>query len=346
TFGVLLVRQLPGYRFLDLNTQIALGLAIAVSAAVWTWFWLALAAKPDHYTHAIAVAVMVASTTAIVVLRPMGIYPFYYAVILAGAAYAWRIGAILAAAVTVLAITVWWQTGMASPLSLAGIVILILLGGAAVVIRRYIGVQLELHETRDELRVIAAAEARRQLALDMHDQLGQSLTATVMHGELLAMDLPDDCSPELRARTQLIVDSSRTSLNLMREMVTGIQVPGLRTEVAVAEQLFRAAGIECDVDVRCPALPPTTDVAFGWVTREAITNVLRHSNAKTCTIAVSQHGSEYELIVADDGCGAADHTPGNGYHSITARMAAIGGSVRIDSPSSGGHRITAIAPTS
>ncbi|MFA7267145.1 MAG: hypothetical protein WC054_12620, partial [Candidatus Nanopelagicales bacterium] len=41
TFGVLLVRQLPGYRFLDLNTQIALGLAIAVSAAVWTWFWLA-----------------------------------------------------------------------------------------------------------------------------------------------------------------------------------------------------------------------------------------------------------------------------------------------------------------
>ena len=117
TFGILVVRQLPGFRFLDLNTQVALVVAIAVGAAVWTWFWLALAAKPDHYTHAIAVALMVASTTAIVVLRPMGIYPFYYAVILAGAAYAWRVGAILAAAVTVLAVTVWWQTGLASPLS-------------------------------------------------------------------------------------------------------------------------------------------------------------------------------------------------------------------------------------
>lgn len=346
TFGILVVRQLPGFRFLDLNTQVALAIAIAVGAAVWTWFWLALAAKPDHYTHAIAVALMVASTTAIVVLRPMGIYPFYYAVILAGAAYAWRVGAILAAAVTVLAVTVWWQTGLASPFALAGIAIMVLLGGAAVVIRRYIGVQLELYETRDELRVVAAAEARRQLALDMHDQLGQSLTATVMQGELLAMDLPEDSPPELRARTQLIVDSSRTSLNLMREMVTGIQVPGLRSEIAVADQLFRAAGMHCGTDIQCPVLPPATDVAFGWVVREAATNVLRHSSAKTCTISVTQDADAYQLMITDDGNGTTDHAPGNGYSSMTARMATVGGSVTFTSTPTGGHRITAIAPVS
>jgi len=344
TYGILIVRELPGFRFLELDTQIVLALAALIGGSVWAWFWLDLAAKPDRAAHGIAVVLMVIAALTIVAVRPMGIFPFYYAVILAGAAYSWRVGAVLASAVTAITTAVWWQMGMASPRALSGIVITVLLGGAAVVIRRYIGVHLELHETRDELRQLAALDARRQLAMDLHDQLGQSLTATVMQGELMLMDLPEDAPPALISRTHAIVDSSRKSLVLMREMVSDIRTPDLRAEVLVARQLVEVSGMDFEATVRCADLPAETDAAFGWVVREATTNVLRHSAAQRCTITVDLRGGAHVLCIADNGRGVARITPGNGYESMTERIRKVGGSLQFSSAPGEGLSLTAAVP--
>lgn len=347
TFGILIVREMPGYRFLELDRQVPLALAVLVAAAVWTWFWMALAAKPDRAAHAVAVALMTASAAAIVLIRPTGVYPLYYAVIVAGAAYKWRVGALLALAVSWLTIIVWWFAKLATPWTLSGIVITVLLGGAAVIVRRYVGVQLELHETRDELRRLAAAEARSQLARDLHDQLGQNLTATVMQGELLAMDLPADSSPELRARVKLIVDSSREALTLMRDMVSGIRSsrPDVQTEAVAARRLLEASGIECRTRIETDRLPAATDETFGWIIREGATNVLRHSGASSCEITLEPHDDVHVLRLSDDGCGATAD-PGNGLSHIAERIDAAGGQLDIRSRPGVGHTLIATVPAS
>lgn len=346
TFGILIVRELPGFRFLDFNTQLVLALGIVLGGLVWTWFWLDLAARPDRPAHGAAVALMVVAATTIVLARPLGIFPFYYAVIVAGAAYSWRIGAILAAAVTIWTTVVWWQMGMVEPRALSGIVITILLGGAAVIIRRYVGVHLELYETREELRRMATIEARRQLAIDLHDQLGQSLTATVMQGELLLMDLPDDSPDDVRSRAHVIVNSSRESLTLMRGMVSEIRKPDLRSEVLVSQQLLEISGLNCEATLACEDLPPETDAAFGWIVREATTNVLRHSDAQTCTITVDLRDGAHVLRVCDDGRGAETATPGNGYASMAERVRTVGGSLHFATEPGRGLSVTAAVPTS
>ena len=346
TFGILIVREIPGYRFLELHRQVLLALAVLVAAAVWTWFWMALAAKPDVSSHAVAVVLMTLSASAIVMIRPTGVYPLYYAVIVAGAAYKWRVGALLALAVSGLTVVVWWFAKLATPWTLTGIVITAMLGGAAVVVRRYIGVQLELFETRDELRRLAAAEARAELARDLHDQLGQNLTATVMQGELLAMDLPGDSSPQLRARAKLIVDCSREALTLMRDMVTEIRSSGLQAEVEAARRLLEASGIECVTRIGVDALPSSTDAAFGWVIREGATNVLRHSGASTCRIAVDFREGAHVLRLTDDGQGADCALPGNGLSHMADRIGAAGGLFEIKSSHGAGHMLIATVPTS
>lgn len=346
TFGILIVREMPGYRFLGLERQVPLAIAIVVAAAAWTWFWMALAAKPDRAAHAVAVALMTLAAAAIVLIRPTGVYPLYYAVIVAGAAYKWRVGALLALAVSVLTVVVWWFAKLATPWTLSGIVITVLLGGAAVIVRRYVGVQLELHETRDELRRLAAAEARAELARDLHDQLGQNLTATVMQGELLAMDLPHDSPPELRARVRLIVDSSREALTLMRDMVKEIRSSGLQAEVAAARRLLEASGIECETRIGVATLPSSTDAAFGWIVREGATNVLRHSGASKCHIAVDLREGAHILRLTDDGQGADGALPGNGLSHIAERLDAVGGQLTVGSAGGAGHTLTATVPTS
>lgn len=345
TFGILVVRELPGYRFMQLDRQIVLGTAILAMAAVWMWFWLALAAMPDRASHGVAVALITTAATVLVVARPMGVFPLYYAVIVAGAAYKWRIGAALAALVAILTAIVWWQTEIAGPWTLSEIVITVLLGGAAVIVRRYIGVQIELYETRDELRRLAVAEARHQLARDLHDRLGQNLTSTVMQGELLAMDLPADISPEIKDRTRLIVESSREALTLMREMVTEARNPSMRSEVEVARQLLEAAGITCQTRGEHLALPTVTDSVFGWIIREGATNVLRHSRATHCDITIDLRHGNHVLSIADNGQGADGALPGNGYSHMAERIGAAGGRMEVTPASGTGHTITAAIPT-
>lgn len=347
TFAILIVREMPGYRFLAPAQQVPLALAVLVSAVVWTWFWMRLAAKPDRASHGVAVALMTVSTAAIVLVRPSGVYPMYYAVIVAGAAYRWRIGAVLAVVVSGLTATVWWLAKLATPWTLTGVVITVMLGGAAVIVRRYIGVQLELYETRDELRRLAAAEARSQLARDLHDRLGQNLTATVMQGELLAMDLPVDTPPELSARVRLIIDSSRQALTLMRDMVSGIRNsrPDVSTELPAARRLLEASGIECRARVELADLPAATDEAFGWMIREGATNVLRHSGASSCEITLEPLGNSHVLRLSDDGCGAAAD-PGNGLSHMAERIGAAGGRLDIRSRPGSGHTLVATAPVS
>lgn len=329
TLAIFFVREAPGFRFLDVSTQVVLLVATLVFVTAWSWFWLRLAALDDSVWHAVAFAAVLVSVTVIVWQRPIGLFPFYYVVVIAGAAYSWRVGTVLAGITTIYIAGAWWLFGLASVWTLQGLVVTALLGGAAVLVRRYIGVQLELQQARDEIRRLAAAEARAQIARDLHDQLGQTLTTAVMQGELLTIDLREGSADRADERAQRLVETSRESLMLMRRLVTELKSPGMQAEATLAAELLESLGISCTLELTSSPLSPDVDQVLGWVVREGVTNVMRHSKATACQISLMVDDQQVQLAITDNGKSARATTGGNGLDHLRQRLSAVGGVLAI-----------------
>ena len=100
----------------------------------------------------------------------------------------------------------------------------------------------------------------------------------------------------------------------------------LAGELATGRELLRAAGITADVPRAVDVVDPTHQELFGWVVREGLTNVVRHSHASSCSVRLSPGSVE----IVDDGVGrngGSGHGAGNGLTGLRERVAAAGGVV-------------------
>src|ERR1700678_2844818 len=99
---------------------------------------------------------------------------------------------------------------------------------------------------------------------------------------------------------------SRQTLHDIREAVSGYRRPTLAVEVITAGTALEAAGIQLDDDpqltTRSGTFDPEAEAALAWCLREAVTNVIRHSGARTCRIRLTCDGG-HTLEIADDGRG-------------------------------------------
>ncbi|QBS43782.1 sensor histidine kinase [Nocardia sp. CS682] len=187
---------------------------------------------------------------------------------------------------------------------------------------------------RAELELVAE---RNRVARDVHDILGHSLTVITVKTELAQRLVDLDLG---RAKTELadIERLAREALAGVRDTVGGLREVTLRGELANARTALAAAGIAAD-------LPDAADVPhselFGWVLREAITNVIRHSAARHCTVTVTASSIE----VVDDGRGlGVSAASGAGLTGLRARVMAVGGTLTLSAPAEGGVRVRATVP--
>ncbi|MFJ3716320.1 sensor histidine kinase [Streptomyces sp. NPDC090057] len=206
----------------------------------------------------------------------------------------------------------------------------------------------ELRAAREELARRAVEEERLRFSRDLHDLLGHTLSVIVVKSEAARRLAPRDMDAAL-GQIGDIESVGRQALTEIREAVTGYREGSLATELARARSALSAASVEPVVHRSGSPLAPAAEALLGWVVREAVTNVVRHSDATRCEITVDSAVERVRLTVTDDGTGgtaprAAEGIGGTGLTGLTERLAAAGGTLRAGPSPRGGFTVTAELP--
>jgi two-component system sensor histidine kinase DesK len=195
---------------------------------------------------------------------------------------------------------------------------------------------------RAEVRVntLSVAAERERIGRDLHDILGHSLTAISIKAGLAAR-LVDLDPAAAKAQIAEIEQVSRQALADVRTTASGMREVRLATEIASARSVLLAAGIESRMPSALPPLSDELSELMGYVVREAVTNVVRHSRAGECTVVVESSAVE----VRDDGRGlGSEVTSGSGLMGLRSRVETVGGTLRVGPGASGGTILRADFP--
>jgi two-component system sensor histidine kinase DesK len=234
----------------------------------------------------------------------------------------------------------------------------LVVGMAMIGFRRQITLMRELAQARETVAKLAANDERLRLARDMHDLTGQSLSVITLKSDLAAKRLTRlPASAERDAALGDLGDIglvSRQTLHDIREAVSGYRRPTLAIEVITARNALEAAGIRFDDDAQLTLRSGTFDAddeaALAWCLREAVTNVIRHSGARSCRARLIRGAGELILEVTDDGRGhqPEDAPRGAGLRGMSERLSAVGGRLSLGPAEAGsrahGLRLTATVP--
>lgn len=158
----------------------------------------------------------------------------------------------------------------------------------------------ELDRARGTAARLAVAEERLRFSRDLHDVFGRVLATVAIKSELAA-ELATR-RPEVAAETMAEVRQlAQDSLAEVRAVAAGYRHADLGHELRGARALLDSAGVACTVLGEESTLPDRARTAFGWVVREAVTNVIRHSTATECTISLSKDAAACRLEVINNG---------------------------------------------
>jgi two-component system sensor histidine kinase DesK len=200
----------------------------------------------------------------------------------------------------------------------------------------------ELAAAREEITRLAVEDERNRFARDLHDILGHSLTVVAVKAELAGRLVRLDPA---RAEAEIgeVEGLARQALADVRSAVAGFRDVTLARELANARTALGAAGIDADLPVAIDEVPAARRELFGWVVREGVTNVVRHSGASRCRVRIGPS----EVEITDDGTGAPADGNGNGngdgghgLRGLRERAEAAGGSLSVWRPQAGGFALT------
>ncbi len=207
----------------------------------------------------------------------------------------------------------------------------------------------ELEQARAELARMAVAAERERFARDLHDLLGHSLSVIALKAELAGRLLPgraDDAAREIGE----VEGVARSALTEVREAVSGYRRPTLDDELDGARMALSAAGIAADVTRAPVRLSPEVEAVLAWSVREGATNVIRHSQARRCTVTVAADLVNASVEVVDDGTGSdrsgngGGDGAGHGLAGLAERAGVVRGRVDAGPRPGGGFGLRVTVP--
>lgn len=269
----------------------------------------------------------------------------YVSASMCGRLTAWR-AALAVVGLTLLCVLLGAIIG--APLSASGQVLFIIpaVGSFVYFFSRAIRTNQELRRARQEIARLAVSEERLRFARDLHDLLGHTLSLIALKSELarrLVSVEPEQATSEIRD----IETAARQALVEAREAVAGYRQPTLESELSAARELLAAAGVAFTQQGEPPSLAPAVEATLSWAVREAVTNVIRHSHARSCAISFTQQGDRVVMAVRDDGSAQAEPSvgvAGSGLAGLRERVDAQGGFCEAGQVAGGGFRLAVSLP--
>jgi signal transduction histidine kinase len=250
---------------------------------------------------------------------------------------------------------------------LVGAIALLFTGVVTFVISRHAGrmerkIRLETQKNAENVKTLqrlsdrlvrSGEEERRRIARELHDEIGQALTAVKLDLARTAALCP--APPQELGSARQGVDGAIENVRTLSRMLHPMVLEDLGLAAAVDWHL-RAFGKRCHLKVDFShvglqsRLPPSIEACVYRTIQEATNNIARHAGATRCSVTVERSAGVVTAVVADDGCGI-ETTPatgprGLGLISIRERVEGFGGAVDISGPAGRGTRLRLELPVS
>lgn len=203
----------------------------------------------------------------------------------------------------------------------------------------------QLEEVRDSrIRIVTAAdEERRRIERDIHDGAQQRLVALAVQLRSAQRRSQD---PEVDKLLAATVSELQVAVQELRELARGVH-PAILTEdglAAALESLVSRTPFPVDLTAEEERLSPQVEATAYFVACEALVNVAKHADASGAKVVAQRRNGSLVVEVEDDGVGGASADSGSGLRGLADRVEALGGRLRVESPSGGGTRVVAEIP--
>ncbi|WP_456279053.1 sensor histidine kinase [Bacillus sp. AK128] len=185
----------------------------------------------------------------------------------------------------------------------------------------------QLDQANQQIEELVKREERLRIARDLHDTLGHTLSLLTLKSQLVQRLAKVD-SEKARLEAKEIERTSRAALKQVRELVTDMRATTITEELLQIQEILKASNINYQYNGKedFEGIPSVTQNILCMCLREAITNVVKHSQASNCDISISQEDYHCSVVIHDDGIGLEDeHVIGNGLKGMKERLELIDG---------------------
>jgi len=211
--------------------------------------------------------------------------------------------------------------------------------------------RLEQERRGSVRRALAAQEDERsRIARELHDELGQELTAVAMQSERAAQSAPASSQPTLEEITEAI----RQSIDHVRRIARRLRPEALddlglvNALISLCRRMGQQSGVRIEPDLanKVPSTSPETEVVIYRVAQESLTNAIRHAQASKITLSLAAVDDHITLLVRDDGHGIDAPLSGDtaGVSGMRERALLIGAQLNIRSHHGDGTEVQLDVP--
>ena len=215
--------------------------------------------------------------------------------------------------------TSFWATSMVVTLGVAG---------SNIHFAEKVRADVKLRMAHDEIEHLAKVAERERIARDLHDVLGHTLSLIIVKSTLagkLVEKYPDKAKSEIAD----IEKVSREAMAEIRGTLRGYSTYKLSEEVQRARAALGSAGVALQAETDEITLSAAQESVLALITREAVTNVVRHAHAHNCWLKLASYNGDCVLEIQDDGRGGFE-AEGNGLRGMRERIEALGGKLERD----------------
>lgn len=210
--------------------------------------------------------------------------------------------------------------------------------------------RLEAERATSTARALSAQEAeRRRISQELHDEIGQSLTAVLLELKRVA----DQAPAPLRTELHQVQETTRDSLDEIRRIARRLR-PGVLEELGLVSALKSLTNeipahlgltarrrLETDL----PALGEEAELVVYRVAQESLTNTVRHAHAEHLELTLRRTPTGVELRIRDDGRGLQGASEGAGIRGMRERALLIGADLTLAPSPEGGTEVRLNVPT-